>query len=524
MRSCGALAVLLLGLLSVAQAQEPFVDRTGPEQFSGPEAGALSITVNTVARRVPYQAGDGAEALFQGDIILGPLSVLQAQPPGVGLQDLDSDILFGLALRNRDTRWPGAHVRYRIGGDLERPERVMSAIAAWEAATDVTFEEIAGTDDNYVEFITGSGCSSPLGMVGGRQVIRLAPACDVGNAIHEIGHALGLHHEQARSDRGSSTRGVAIYTANIEPGREGNFLQDPTNLEDVGTYCYDSIMHYGAYAFSTEPGVLKTIETVPVPDVPIGQRSGLAPCDIETIATIYELADEPVASVFEGELELYPAGCEANRLCYLRNDLRFTSPSGLVWQASKWIEGSPPETKSGTTDGASIPWWAEPIIGNPYSDEYLRAAVLHDHYCYDENHVRGWRQTHRMFHDALLAMNVPGVKAGIMYAAVYVGGPKWMDLVPGENCGPNCVFDAIGDNASLVAGPDGVTLVRPATYDTEAFRSDFETIAAQIEANPDISLSDIEALAQAQKPGDIFYANPDRYLVEGASDPIFSAQ
>lgn len=515
-------ALLLLALGATATAQEP-LDRTAAEQFAGPETGVLSLTFGTVARKIPYQAGDGAEALYQGDIILGPLSVLQNTQGTVGLQALDDDILFGLALRNRDTRWPDARIRYRISPDLPQPGRVLSAMATWEAATRVTFEEIAGTDGNYVEFVPGNGCSSALGMVGGRQLIRLAPGCDVGNTIHEIGHALGLHHEQARGDRANPERGVVIFTANIESGREGNFFQDPTSLEDIGDYCYDSIMHYGAYAFSRQPGVLKTIETVPLPDVPIGQRAGLSACDIDTIETIYGLEDPPTP-VFEGLLELFPEDCADVRRCFLRNDLRFHAPNGLVWQAGKWIDGSPEGTESGTTDGASIPWWAIPIIGDPYSDEFLRAAVLHDHYCYKENNVRGWRETHRMFYDALLAMEVPGAKAAIMYAAVYVGGPKWMDLVPGTSCGPNCIFDAIGDNSALVTEGEKVTLVRAETYDTEEFRADFAALSTQIEANPGISPSDIEKLAQALQPGDFFYANPDSYLVEGASDPVFTAR
>lgn len=521
---------LALVLLSMpALGQQPLPSATSAEQDAGAITGEMQVTVGGTTYRVPYSVGPGAdadiaaeadnEALYQGDILLGPLAKVAAVEGTVSLQSLDRDILFGLALRDLDARWPDGHMRYRISPDLPRPERVRQAILAWEAATKVvSFEEIATADGNYVEFVAGGGCSSAVGMVGGRQVIRLGPNCTTGNTVHEIGHALGLHHEQARSDRGAH---VIVFTSNILSGAEGNFLQDPTNFEDVGPYCHGSIMHYGAFAFASDPN-RKTIETVPA-GIPIGQRAGLAECDVETIETIYGFAD-PVTAVFEGELELFPDGCQAQGLCYLRNDLTFTDPRNVGWRAGKWIEGEPVTPETGTTDGASIPDWAQPIIGDPFSDEYLLAAVLHDHYCYKENHVRGWRQTHRMFYDALKALGLGFPKAEIMYGAVFLGGPRWIDLVPGENCGPNCIYDAIGDNAALHRAGDDVELKRDATYGSPEFLEALARIEAAIEADPGITPRQIEALVQAEQPEDFFLGYPDRYVVGGEDDPVLDAE
>lgn len=514
-------SLLTLSLLASATsfAQEPTGDRTSEEQPAGREVGTITVSIGGIGHQISFHQGDDGEALYQGDIILGPVSSLQ-QSNNVSLQSLDDEILFGLAIRDRDTRWPNGHVRYRINPDLPSPARVLSAISAWEAATDITFEEITDTTGNYIEFVPGSGCSSAVGMVGGRQVVRLSQSCSVGNTIHEIGHALGLHHEQARGDRGEH---VVVLTSNILPGYEGNFRPDPTNFQDVQGYCHGSIMHYGAFAFSKQPGVLKTIETLPQ-DIPIGQRSALAACDIETIAEIYSIDDQFIESSFEGELELFPDGCEVTGKCFLRNDLTFTDGRNIRWKAGKWVEGSPVTIETGTTDGASVPGWAQPIIGEPFDDEYLKAAVLHDHYCYKENHVRGWRDTHRMFFNALQALQVPPLKSKIMYAAVYLGGPKWTVLVPGENCGQNCINDAAAGNPGLTNIGGSVMAFREKQYETPEFQAKLATMREWLEADPNMSLSDIEALALELNPADSFNRAAAKHIVQSADDPLLKGR
>ena len=73
-------------------------------------------------------------------------------------------------------------------------------------------------------------------------------------------------------------------------------------------------------------------------------------------------------------------------------------------------------------NGASIPsiLWS---FGSPFVGDYRRASVVHDHFCNTKD--REWRATHRMFHEGCLVDGVSALKAKLMYAAVYAGGPRW---------------------------------------------------------------------------------------------------
>lgn len=72
------------------------------------------------------------------------------------------------------------------------------------------------------------GCWSYVGMLKNwksQQLNLQSPGCDsVGTAIHEMGHALGMSHEQARPDRDEY---VEIHASRIREGKKHNFDINP---------------------------------------------------------------------------------------------------------------------------------------------------------------------------------------------------------------------------------------------------------------------------------------------------------
>ncbi|GAP38988.1 uncharacterized protein y4iH precursor [Piscinibacter sakaiensis] len=91
-----------------------------------------------------------------------------------------------------------------------------------------------------------------------------------------------------------------------------------------------------------------------------------------------------------------------------------------------------------------------------------------------------------------------------MYFAVFLGGPKWIKLVPGNSCGSNCV-----NNFKSTSGVPGV-YSRRADYSAADVAPSVQSIGKLLELNPDaLSIDDLDHLARKLRPTDFFYSHGD---------------
>lgn len=245
------------------------------------ERGALEdITVSMDGREVSLSVERiHGHAVLEGDILLALPQAGSGVRPSAAVVDTVAQ-----------QRWPGGVVPYVVDPALPNPQRVFDAINHWQQLTAVRFVQRT-TETRYVSFVDGAGCSSYVGMQNfAPQPITLNAACSTGSAIHEIGHAVGLWHEQSRADRDTQVR---VIWENVAPGYEGNFrtyVESGLPGQDLGGYDLRSIMQYGSYAFSDvdgsgpKPTLVRASDGTPF----TAQRTGLSSGDILALDALYQ--------------------------------------------------------------------------------------------------------------------------------------------------------------------------------------------------------------------------------------------
>jgi hypothetical protein len=233
------------------------------------KTGEVGVTKKGKAfgRELTYTEIDGMN-VYEGDILLREESLNGANTEGT--------------INNATARlWPNRTIVYNTTTATTQAalDKFLAAAKVW---TDKAgFKFVRRTNQtNYISLTSTAGCFADISMLGGKQRINLGPDCSIGNAIHEIGHTIGLYHEQSRRDRDDF---VNVFFENIEVGKENNFGKCSSCTAN-GSLDFGSIMMYGPFFFSKNGRATITKKDGTTYN---WQRSALSTNDIAIVNSIY---------------------------------------------------------------------------------------------------------------------------------------------------------------------------------------------------------------------------------------------
>ena len=137
--------------------------------------------------------------------------------------------------------------------------------------------------------------------------IYLAEHCSTpGNAMHELGHAIGFHHMHQRPDRDGYIKMKYDNLDDSDAAVESYKILEKVHLSDFGVeYDYASVMHYGRDAFVKKENLdafelLKDLpECLQNAELDVGQRVTISSKDIEQANKLYKCPEKPTPSLCE---------------------------------------------------------------------------------------------------------------------------------------------------------------------------------------------------------------------------------
>jgi hypothetical protein len=332
-------AILLICLIAADQALNAQQDVYSAEEQKICIEKPHSVKYETDSRSysVPFEDIDG-QAVVEGDIVIGTTADLPTRGTNY-IAPIVPDYIKG-----KPKRWgKGIEpyvVPYVIDNSVQGSDQknyITQAISLWANHTGIRLQPLSGPRDwignNYVKFISKNLCASyGIGMAekpanngtedANINVVDVAECKSWGMIAHEIGHVLGLGHEQSRSDRNSY---ITVLWDNIKPAKKNDAFEpgvqycraigDPhakDPYKDLQTlantyYDYDSIMHYSVLGFAKDKscklerykdrdlclafrpnqGAVTEQEHLLRKEITIGQRDHLSEGDIALVNALY---------------------------------------------------------------------------------------------------------------------------------------------------------------------------------------------------------------------------------------------